>query len=71
VLGSYRGLEELLLAYGPQPSYDDMAWYGLAYTRVYEVTEYTQHTDCRLFSRILITSLSSRLLNNFYFLLPF
>jgi predicted alpha-1,6-mannanase (GH76 family) len=38
VLGSYRGLEDLLLAYGPQPSFDDMAWYGLAYSRVYEVT---------------------------------
>ena len=38
VLGSYRSLEDLLLAYGPQPSYDDMAWYGLAYARVYEVT---------------------------------
>ena len=32
-----RELNELLLAYGPQPSYDDMAWYGLAYTRIYEV----------------------------------
>ena len=30
---SYRRLEELLLAYGPQPSFDDMAWYGLAYAR--------------------------------------
>jgi len=37
VVGSYRSLEDLLLAYGPEPSYDDMAWYGLAYTRVYEV----------------------------------
>ena len=38
VLNSYRSLEQLLLAYGPQPSYDDMAWYGLAYARIYEVT---------------------------------
>ena len=30
-------MDELLLAYGPQPSFDDMAWYGLAYARIYEV----------------------------------
>ena len=42
VLGSYRSLDELLLAYGPQPSFDDMAWYGLAYMRVYEVTRRTE-----------------------------
>ena len=32
-MNSNRDLDELLLAYGPQPSYDDMAWYGLAYAR--------------------------------------
>jgi hypothetical protein len=29
-------LDSLLLAYGPNPSFDDMAWYGLAYCRVFE-----------------------------------
>ena len=38
VMNSYRSLDQLLLAYGPQPSYDDMAWYGLAYARVFEIT---------------------------------
>ena len=33
VTASARTLDQLLLAYGPQPSFDDMAWYGLAYTR--------------------------------------
>merc|ERR1719209_1235149 len=32
VHGSLRQLDSLLLAYGPQPSYDDMAWFGLAYS---------------------------------------
>ena len=25
------------MAYAPQPSFDDVAWYGLAYLRVYEM----------------------------------
>ena len=37
VVSSARPLDQLLLAYGPQPSFDDMAWYGLAYARIYEV----------------------------------
>ena len=32
-----RELSDLLLAYAPQPSFDDMGWYALAYTRVYEM----------------------------------
>ena len=35
VINSDRQLEDLLLAYGPQPSFDDMAWYGLAYARYF------------------------------------
>ena len=35
--GSLRGLSALLLAYYPQPSYDDMGWYGLSYLRIYEL----------------------------------
>ena len=27
---------DLLLAYGPYPSFDDMLWYGLSYLRYYE-----------------------------------
>ena len=38
IMKSDRDLDQLLLAYGPQPSFDDMAWYGLAYARIYEVT---------------------------------
>ena len=34
-----RELEELLLAYAPQPSFDDVAWFGLAYARVYEANK--------------------------------
>ena len=36
---SLRELDELLLAYAPQPSFDDMAWYSLAYVRVYEANK--------------------------------
>ena len=25
------------MAYAPQPSYDDMAWYGLAFARIHEL----------------------------------
>jgi predicted alpha-1,6-mannanase (GH76 family) len=32
-------LDQLLLAYYPQPSFDDMAWYSLAYARVYEANK--------------------------------
>ena len=37
VINSDRQLEDLLLAYGPQPSFDDMAWYGLAYARYFPI----------------------------------
>ncbi|KAL4230491.1 hypothetical protein ACF0H5_010873 [Mactra antiquata] len=37
IRNSDRDLYSLLEAYGPQPSFDDMAWYGLAYTKVHEV----------------------------------
>ena len=33
---SYREMYDLLVAYGPQPSFDDMLWYGLSYLRYYE-----------------------------------
>ena len=42
VVGSDRSLDDLLLAYGPQPSFDDMAWYGLAYSRIYEASLQTE-----------------------------
>ena len=34
---SLREVEDLKLAYAPQPSFDDMAWFGLAYARVHEL----------------------------------
>jgi hypothetical protein len=34
---SLRELLDLEEAYAPFPSFDDMAWYGLAYTRVHEL----------------------------------
>ena len=37
VQGSLRDVYSLLEAYYPQPSFDDMAWYGLSYLRIYEV----------------------------------
>ena len=45
VVDSHRSLQDLLLAYGPQPSYDDMAWYGLAYSRIYQVTGLRKFLD--------------------------
>ena len=36
---SLREVSDLLLAYAPYPSFDDMGWYGLAYARVYEVNK--------------------------------
>ena len=45
VVNSDRSLDNLLLAYGPQPSYDDMAWYGLAYSRIYQVTGLKKFLD--------------------------
>ena len=36
---SDRSVQSLLLAYAPQPSFDDMAWFGLAYSRIFEVTK--------------------------------
>ena len=35
---AHRPLHQLLLAYGPQPSFDDLNWYGLAFSRVAELT---------------------------------
>ena len=35
---SYRDLYSLLEAYGPYPSFDDMAWYAISFLRIYEVT---------------------------------
>ncbi|XP_078687147.1 uncharacterized protein LOC144919547 [Branchiostoma floridae x Branchiostoma belcheri] len=34
---SLRQMYDLILAYAPAPSYDDMAWFGLSYLRIYEV----------------------------------
>ncbi|CAH1792785.1 unnamed protein product [Owenia fusiformis] len=36
IRNSWRGLESLLLGYAPYPSFDDMAWFGMSYTRIYE-----------------------------------
>merc|ERR1719234_2580360 len=54
VSNSLRDLESLLLAYGPQPSFDDMGWYGLAYTRIAEVTSRKGflHTAAKIFDWI-------------------
>ena len=38
IKNSFRELYDLKLAYGPLPSYDDLAWYGLSYTRIHEVS---------------------------------
>lgn len=35
--GSLREVFDLQEAYAPYPSFDDMAWYGLAYLRVHEL----------------------------------
>lgn len=37
-----RDLYSLEEAYGPYPSFDDMAWYGLAYARIHEVLNFDQ-----------------------------
>ncbi|KAI8521481.1 hypothetical protein Bbelb_012350 [Branchiostoma belcheri] len=37
IQNSFRYLDDLLLAYAPEPSYDDMAWFGLSYARIYEI----------------------------------
>ena len=37
ILSSYRNLTELLNAYQPQPSFDDEAWFGISYAKIYEV----------------------------------
>jgi len=37
LFSAYRDLDELLQAYTPYPSYDDMAWYAMAYTRIFDV----------------------------------
>ena len=34
---SLREVDDLKLAYAPQPSFDDMAWFGLAYARIHEL----------------------------------
>ncbi len=33
---SWRSLDDLLLGYQPYPSFDDLAWYGMAFARIYE-----------------------------------
>lgn len=38
IRGGERGLYSLLEAYGPYPSFDDMGWYCLSYSRIHEVT---------------------------------
>ncbi|XP_045205151.2 uncharacterized protein LOC123557625 [Mercenaria mercenaria] len=40
IKGGERELYSLLEAYGPYPSFDDMSWYGLSYTRIHEVLGY-------------------------------
>nr|XP_039249574.1 uncharacterized protein LOC120327196 isoform X1 [Styela clava] len=37
ITASIRDLWSLLVAYGPQPSYDDMGWYAISYLRIHEV----------------------------------
>ncbi|XP_078482521.1 uncharacterized protein LOC100180091 [Ciona intestinalis] len=37
VTGSNRDVYSLIEAYYPQPSFDDMAWYGLSYVRIHEL----------------------------------
>ena len=34
---SLREVSQLKQAYAPQPSFDDMAWFGLAYARIHEL----------------------------------
>ncbi|CAH1800786.1 unnamed protein product [Owenia fusiformis] len=38
LVSSWRTMEYLLKAYWPLPSYDDEGWFGLAFSRIYEVT---------------------------------
>ena len=45
VFGSLRSVDQLLLAYGPQPSFDDMAWYGLAYARSFWIANSNYNTQ--------------------------
>ena len=42
---SLKKLGPLLHAYHPQPSFDDEAWYGLAYARIYEITGNSSFLD--------------------------
>ncbi|XP_076809360.1 uncharacterized protein LOC143452323 [Clavelina lepadiformis] len=37
ITGSLRDVYSLLESYYPQPSFDDMGWYGLSYARIHEV----------------------------------
>lgn len=37
LLDSWRNIGDLLKAYYPQPSYDDMSWFALSYLRIYDV----------------------------------
>ena len=37
ITSSERDLYSLLEAYAPYPTFDDMAWYGLSYSRIHEV----------------------------------
>jgi mannan endo-1,6-alpha-mannosidase len=45
LFSSLREIDELLIAYGPQPSFDDMAWYAMAYVRIYEVHNRTDFLE--------------------------
>ena len=51
VFGSLRSVDQLLLAYGPQPSFDDMAWYGLAYARSFWIanSNYNTYSPSRIY----------------------
>jgi len=57
LLTSWRSLESLLLAYGPLPSFDDMAWYGMAYSRIYDLLK-AQDYDELICDRFLNSSSS-------------
>jgi len=37
VYSAFRNIDELLLAYAPAPSNDDLQWYALSYLRYYEL----------------------------------
>lgn len=45
VNASWRSLADLLAAYGPAPSFDDMAWYAMAFVRIQEVLGDHLHSE--------------------------